>query len=181
MSRAVACLMAVSLAAAAASAGAAPAVPAEKQALVQRVLAKMSMESVALQMLQKPIADAQAQARVVAQSRIPAEQRDAVLKDINAEAVKTFEQEAPLVRASARQAVDASVAPLLAQRFSEDELKQLAAILESPVLAKFEALAPELKKTVGQSVAKTNGPQVNAALTELQNKIGLRLRSAIGQ
>lgn len=162
----------------AAAAQAAPVAP-ENQAPVQRVLARMSMDSVALAMLQKPIADAVGQARVVAQSQVPAERRDAALKDIDAEAVKAFNEEAPLVRASARKAVDSEVAPLLAQRFSEDELKQLATILESPVLAKFEALTPELKKTVGQSVAKANGAQVNARLTELQNKIGLRLRAAI--
>jgi uncharacterized protein len=177
MFRVVAGLMAMSLAA---TVQAAP-VPPEKQAAVQRVLAKMSMESVALAMLQKPIADALAQARVVAQSRVPAEQREAVLKDINASATQTFESEAPLVRASARQAVETAVAPLLAERFSADELRQLAAILESPVLAKFEALTPAMKKTVGDSVARSNQAQVNAALTELQNKIGLRLRSAIAQ
>jgi hypothetical protein len=164
--------------AAGAAAQAAPVAP-DKQAPVARVLARMSMDSVALAMLQKPIADAVGQARVVLQAQVPAERRDAALKDINAEAARTFDEQAPLVRASAKKAVDTEVAPLLAQRFSEDELKQLAAILESPVLAKFEALNPELKKTVGESVARANGAQVNARLTELQTRIGLRLRAAI--
>lgn len=180
MSRLIAGLIAVSFAAGAA-AQSAPPVPPEKKAQVERVLARMSMESVALDMLQKPIANEVAQARVLAQSRIPADKRDAVLKDIAMEATKTFDDEAPLVRASAKKAVDTNVAPLLAQRFTADELKQLADIMESPVLAKFEQITPELKKAVGESVARANGPQVNAKLTELQNKIGLRLRSAIAQ
>lgn len=178
MSRVLAGLTVLCFAAAAMPVLAAP-VPPEKQAPVQRVLARMSMDSVALAMLQKPIADALGQARVVLQSQVPAERREAALKDINAEAARTFDEEAPLVRASARKAIDGELAPLLAQRFSEDELKQLAAILESPLLAKFEALNPEMRKTVGESVAKANGAQVNARLTELQNKIGLRLRAAI--
>jgi hypothetical protein len=177
MSRVVVGLIAASFAAGAA-AQSAPVAP-EKQALVQRVLAKMPMENVGLAMLQKPIADALVQARAVLQGRVAPDKQEAVLKEINLEAEKVFNEEAPLVRASTRAAVDATIAPLLAQRFTDDELKQLAAILESPVKAKFEALAPEIQKTLGQSVARANQAQVNARLTELQNKIGLRLRSAV--
>jgi hypothetical protein len=77
--------------------------------------------------------------------------------------------------------VDTTIAPMLAQRFTVDELTQLAAILESPVKAKFEALAPEIQKTLGEAVARANQAQVNPKLTELQNKIGLRLRAAVAQ
>lgn len=77
--------------------------------------------------------------------------------------------------------MQSSVAPLLAQKFSTEELKQLAEILEAPVLAKFETLVPEMKKTVGDNVAKTNGPQIQPKMTELQNRVGLRLRAALGQ
>jgi hypothetical protein len=75
--------------------------------------------------------------------------------------------------------VDSTIAPMLAQRFTDDELKQLAAILESPVKAKFESLVPEIQKTLGENVAKASQAQVNPKLTELQNKIGLRLRAAV--
>jgi hypothetical protein len=177
MSRVVFGLIAASFAAGAAAQTAQ--VSPEKQALVQRVLAKMPMENIGLAMLQKPIAEALVQARAVLQGRVAPDKQEAVLKEINLEAEKVFNEEAPLVRASTRAAVDSAVAPLLAQRFTDDELKQLAAILESPVKAKFDALAPEIQKTLGQSVARANQAQVNARLTELQNKIGLRLRSAI--
>jgi hypothetical protein len=177
MSRVVFGLIAASFAAGAAAQTAQ--VSPEKQALVQRVLAKMPMENVGLAMLQKPIAEAVVQARAVLQGRVAPDKQEAVLKEISLEAEKVFNEEAPLVRASTRAAVDSAVAPLLAQRFTDDELKQLAAILESPVKAKFEALAPEIQKTLGQSVAKASQARVNARLTELQNKIGLRLRSAV--
>jgi hypothetical protein len=47
------------------------------------------------------------------------------------------------------------------------------------VRAKFEALAPEIQKALGENVAKANQAQVNPKLAALQNKIGLRLRAAI--
>ena len=152
-----------------------------KQALVQRVLDKMGLESVGLQMLQTPVADMLRQSRVVVQSRVPADKQDALMKDVTAEATKFVEQEAPALRASTHAIVQSSVAPLLAQKFSEDELKQLAGILESPVLAKFETIVPEMKRAVGENVARAQGAQIQPKMTELQNRVGLKLRAAVGQ
>ena len=164
-----------------ACAQAASGVPAEKQAVVNRVLAKMALENVGLQMLQAPVAEMVRQSRVVVTSRVPAEKQEAAMKDVTAEATAFLEKEAPPLRASTQTVVQSSVAPLLAQKFSLEELKQLADILESPVLAKFEGLVPEMKKTVGDNVAKANGPQIQPKMTELQNRVGLRLRAAVGQ
>jgi uncharacterized protein len=158
-----------------------PGVPPAKQALVQRVLDKMGLESVGLQMLQAPVADMLRQSRVVVQSRVPADRQDATMKDITAEATKFVEQESPGLRTSTHAIVQSSVAPLLAQKFSEDELKQLAGILESPVLAKFESVVPEMKKAVGENVAKANAAQIQPKMTALQNRVGLKLRAAVGQ
>ena len=156
-------------------------VPPAKQALVQRVLDKMGLESVGLQMLQTPVADMLRQSRVVVQSRVPADKQDATMKDITAEATKFVEQEAPALRTSTHAIVQSSVAPLLAQKFSEDELKQLAGILESPVLAKFETTVPEMKRAVGENIARAQGAQIQPKMTELQNRVGLKLRAAVGQ
>lgn len=154
-------------------------VPPEKQALVQRVLDKMVLENVGLAMLQAPVAESLRQARSLLQGRVGPEKQEAAMKDISAEAGKFLEQEAPLVRGSTKAVVAATIAPLLAQRFSQDELTQLVALLESPVKAKFEALMPEIQKTVGENVAKANQAEVNPKLAELQQRIGLRLRSAV--
>jgi len=158
-----------------------PPVPPEKQAAVQRVLAKMALDSVGLQMLQMPVAEMLRQSRTVLQGRAAPDKQEAAMKDISAEANKFIEQETPALRASTRAVVQANVAPLLAQKFSEDELKQLATLLESPVLSKFEALVPELKQTVGENVAKANAATIQPKMTELQNRVGLRLRAAVGQ
>jgi hypothetical protein len=156
-------------------------VPPEKQALVNRVLAKMALDAVGVQMLNAPVAEMLRQSRVVVTSRIPAEKQEAVMKDLTAEATKFVEQETPPLRASTQAVVQSSVAPLLAQKFSVEELRQLAELLESPVLAKFETLVPEMKKTVGDNVAKANAAQIQPKMTELQSRVGLRLRAAMGQ
>jgi len=183
MSRSMSAICVAAGLALAGSAGAqnAASVPAEKQAPVKRVLAKMALDSVGMQMLQAPVAEMVRQSRVVITSRVPTEKQEAAMKDVTDEANKFIEQEAPSLRASTQAVVQASVAPLLAQKFSTEELKQLADILESPLLAKFESLVPEMKRTVGENVAKANAAQIQPKMTELQNRVGLRLRTAVGQ
>jgi hypothetical protein len=167
--------------AAGAAAAVPAAVPADKQALVQRVLDKMALDAVGLQMLQAPVADMMRQSELLVKTRVPVDKQEAAMKDIAAEASKFMEQEVPPLRASTHAIVQARVAPLLAQKFSVEELKQLASILESPVLAKFESVVPEMKKTVGENVAKANQATIQPKMNELQNKVGLRLRTAVGQ
>lgn len=154
-------------------------VPAEKQALVQRVLDKMGLDGVGMQMLQAPVADILRQSKVVLASRVPADKQEAAMKDITAEANKFMQEEGPVLLTSTHAIVQKDVAPLLAQKFSVDELKQLAAILESPVLAKFEGAVPEFKRTVGENLAKADAAQIQPKMTELQKRIGVRLRTAV--
>ena len=158
---------------------AAAAVSPEKQALVARVLAKIPMENVGLAMLQAPVAESLRQARSLLQGRTTPEKQDAAMKEINGEAAKFMEDAGPLVRARTNVEIGALIAPLLAQRFTEEELRQLVALLESPVKAKFEALVPEIQKTLGEKVSADLKEQINPKLADLQQRIGLRMRSAI--
>jgi hypothetical protein len=170
-------LIGLALAGSACAEGAAG-VPSEKQALVQRVLDKMALDTVGMQMMQAPVADMLRQAKVVVSSRVPAERQDATMKDITADANQFMAEEGPVLLKSTHAIVEQDVAPVLAQKFSVDELKQLAAILESPVLAKFEAAVPELKRAVGENLAKANAARIQPKMTALQNKVGERLRVA---
>lgn len=177
MSRLMCVVIGLALAGSACAEGAAG-VPSEKQALVQRVLDKMALDAVGMQMMQAPVADMLRQAKVVVSSRVPAERQDATMKDITGDANQFMAEEGPVLLKSTHAIVEQDVAPVLAQKFSVDELKQLAAILESPVLAKFEAAVPELKRTVGENLAKANAARIQPKMTALQNKVGERLRVA---
>ncbi|MRV75492.1 DUF2059 domain-containing protein [Duganella sp. FT92W] len=165
--------------AAAAPAAVAGAIPPAKQVLIDKILTLWHMESVGLSMLQAPVSDAVAQAKVVLQGRATDAKRDAAMTDIVNEARKFMEETTPTVRNSALKLIPAKVAPLLAERFSEDELKQMIAILESPVKQKFEALLPELQKSLGEAVATDSGPVINPKLQDLKQRIGMRLRAAV--
>ena len=168
------------LAAGAASAAGTPkAIPPAKQELVQRVLQLWQVDALAQSMLQDPVTDAVGQARAVIQGRVPTERRDAVMRDVATEAKKFLDENNPVVRASAQKLVPTTVAPMLAEQFTEDELRQIIAILESPVKKKFEALVPDMQKALGEKVAADSRPTIDPKLNQFRERISARLRTAI--
>jgi uncharacterized protein len=150
-----------------------------KQELIQRVLKLWHVEILGQSMLQEPVAEAVNQARVMLQGRATAEKRDAAMKEITTEAKKFLDDSMPIVTGSAQKLIPGTVVPLLAERFTEDELRQIIAMLESPVKKKFEALAPELQKSLGEKIAADTRPQIDPKLQELQQHIGMRMRAAV--
>jgi len=152
--------------------------PAKEQ-LIKHILELWHVDNVGIVMLQKPVAESLRQSRSLLQGRVSPEKQEAAMKDINQDAVKFMEDVTPLVRASAQKLIPSTVAPLLAEKFSEEELRQIIAILESPVKAKFEALIPEMEKSLGEKIAVDTGAAVNPKLTELTQQIGIRMRAAI--
>lgn len=162
-----------------APAAAPAAISPAKQALINRILTLWNIDSIGQSMLQAPVADAVQQARAMLQGRASVEKRDAAMTDIVAEARKFMEEATPITRASADKLIPTTVAPILAERFNEDELRQLVAILESPVKKKFESLVPEMQRKLGEGVAADSRPVIDAKMKGLTEKIGLRLRAAV--
>jgi hypothetical protein len=171
-------LLVLALGAACGGALAAPVAPA-KQALVDQVLKLWNIDSIGQSMLQVPVADAVQQARAMLQGRAPVDKRDAAMADIVGEAKQFMTDATPITRSSADKLIPATIAPLLAERYSEEELRQLIAILESPVKKKFEAMLPEMQKKLGESVAADTRAVIDPKLQGLKEKIGLRLRAAV--
>jgi hypothetical protein len=150
-----------------------------KQELVNKVLKLWQVESIGESMLQQPVGNAVQQARVMLQGRAAPEKRDAAMTEITEDARKFMEDNRSVTRASAEKLIPTTIAPMLAERFTEEELKQIIAILESPVKAKFEAMVPELQKKLGESVAADTRAVIDPKLQELQQRIGTRLRTAV--
>lgn len=171
-------LLVLALSAACAGVYAAPAAPS-KQALVEQVLKLWNPDNIGQSMLQVPVADAVQQARAMLQGRAAPEKRDAAMLDIVNEAKAFMADATPITKASADKLIQAKIAPLLTERFSEEELRQLIAILESPVKKKFESMLPEMQKTLGEGVAADTRAVIDPKLQGLKEKIGLRLRAAV--
>ena len=107
--------------------------------------------------------------------RVPPERREAVATEIEADARKFSDETTTLVRDRATRLAPAAITPILEEKFTEDELKQVVALLESPVLAKFQAAGLDIQKALGQKVVADTRPQVEQRYRSLEENIAKRL------
>ena len=150
--------------------------PAKKE-LVARILKlqQPGIESMARGMVEQSAQQLLARAAPAVQARIAPDKQEATAKSIEADARKFVDDTTPIVRERALKLAPATVGALLEEKFSEDDLKQVLAIMESPVYAKFQSLGGELQNALAEKlVAETRAP-VEAKLRALEESIGKRL------
>lgn len=153
--------------------------PSEAKArLIERVLTLWHPEELVMVMVQRPAVDALQQARIALQGRVSAEKRDATLKDLATDVQKYLDEATPVARDNAKRAMATTVVPMLQQHFSEDELKQLITLLESPLKKKFEQLLPRMERALGEKVAQDSRAAIDPKLQAMTHAVGLKLRGA---
>lgn len=161
---------------------AAPAVPTPasspaKKELVTRLLKlqQPAIEALARQLAEQPAGQLLNQAGVALQARVAADKREATATAIRADVKKYTDEAVPLVRERALKLAPATVGKLLEEKFSEDELRQLVALLESPVYAKYTQLSGEMQKTLLEKLVADTRPSIEPKIRVLEASVGKRL------
>ncbi len=123
-----------------------------KKELVQKVLQLQQpmIEGIARNMVEQPAAQMMQAAGRALQTQVPADRREAVAKSIDADVKKYVEDGVPLMRERALKLAPSTLGAGLEEKFSEAELKQLVAWLESPVNKKFQQLGPVLEHLLAE-------------------------------
>jgi uncharacterized protein len=141
-------------------------------------LQQPAIEGMARQLVESPAAQLMQQANAAVQQRVPADRREAVWLDIQADARRYVEDTLPLVRDRALKLAPSTVAPVLEDRLTEDELRQVLQImqqLDSPAYRKYNSLGAEMQKALGEKlIAETRG-QVEPKMQTLQGNVAKRL------
>jgi len=140
-----------------------------KQALVDKLLElqRPGIEQSAQALALRPALQMEQLVKVALQTRVPPDKRDAVAKAVEADLKKYADEVVPLMRQRAVKLAPATVGLLLAEKFSEDELRQLIAIIESPVNRKFQQLGGELQKSLADKLVQDMGPTVDPKVKAL--------------
>jgi uncharacterized protein len=169
-------LMAVTAVAAVGLAQAQTVAPAGKKDMAAKVLVllKADLEGLAQQLVAQPAMVMQQRA-IAALPSVPADRRDAVARDIEADLRKYVDDTSPAVRDRAVKLAPSTIGPLLEERFSEDELRQIAAFLESPVNRKFQQLFPEMRKALAEKLVADSRGEIEPKLRALEQTVGKRL------
>lgn len=107
--------------------------------------------------------------------RLPADKREATMKDVQADVTKFYEDVEPMLRKRATELAPATLSPVYEERLSEDELKQVIAWLESPVSKKFQQLDNEVGNTLAQKVVADTRGTIETRLKALEASLAKRL------
>ena len=83
-------------------------------------------------------------------------------EDLNAELKKYADDTSSLISKQVSKVSTDALVPAYAERFTLDELKQIAAFFESPAIKKYQTTAPELGNIFVQKLVEASRPDVMA-------------------
>jgi len=154
----------------------APAMAQSKKELIDRIvlLQQPGVEAMARNMGEQPAIQLVMQARQIIQN-VPADKRDAAVKNIDAELKKYVDDVGPLLRDRAVKIAPTVIGPELDKNFNEDELKQLINWLESPVIKRFQDLSPNIQRALSEKLVNDTRAQVEPKLSALEAAMAKQL------
>ncbi|WP_431052116.1 DUF2059 domain-containing protein [Roseateles sp. L2-2] len=150
--------------------------PQSKKDVIAKILKiqQPAIEALTMGVLSRPVNELAAKA-APALRNVPEAKREATAKQIDADLRKFLEDNAkPLVDKGMKLA-PSTMGVALDEKFTEDELKQLLAWLESPVSKKFAESSQELQSLYTKKLIDDNGKQLDEKFTALQQNVAKQL------
>jgi len=171
-------LVAVALGVALAAQAQAPAAasPAKKE-LVARILKQQQagIENIARSLVEQPAIELMGNAAGALPGRVAKDKQEAVAKEIQADVQKYLDDAVPLVQARAVKIAPASVGAMLEEKFTEDELKQLVSIVESPVYGRFQRMGNDMQKALADKLVADTRSTIEPKVRVLEQTVSKRL------
>ncbi len=155
---------------------AAPSTPAKKE-LVARILKLQapSIEFVARNLAEQPAAVILERAGQAISQRVPADKQAATAKDIRADAKKYVDDAVPLVQARALKLAPTTIGPMIEDKFTEDELKQIIVVLESAAYTKFQQMGGDMQNALLDKLVAETRSSIEPKVKALEATVGKRL------
>ncbi len=150
---------------------------AGKNELIVKILQlqRPAIEGLATMLAEQPAQQMRQGATVALQTRVPPEKRQEIAKEIQADLKKYADEVVPLARERAVKLAPSTIGALLEEKFSEDELRELIKIMESPINKKFAQLNNELQKSLGEKLVADTRPIIEPKVKALEQAITKRL------
>jgi len=157
--------------------GTAPASSPAKKELVARILKvqQPSIEALARGLVERPAVEIMNSGMQVIAARVPKDKQEATAKDVQSDAQKFVEEAGPIVQKRAVAIAPTTIGAVLEDKFTEDELKQIAAALENPALVKYQATIPAMQQALGEKLVTDTRPQIEPKVHALEDTISKRV------
>jgi hypothetical protein len=158
------------------TAGAPASSPAKKE-LVARILKAQqpAIEAMARGLVERPALEIMNGAMQVISTRVAKDKQEATAKDVQADAQKYVDEAGPIVQKRAVALAPSSIGAVLEEKFSEDELRQIATALENPALVKYQGTIPAMQQALGEKLVADTRPQIEPKVRALEDQVGKRL------
>ena len=155
---------------------------AAKKELVAKILQaqRPGFEMTARRVVEQPAIQMLQQAGQVIQQRLPPEKREPTFRELQADARKYVDDTFPQVRDQTVALSATTIGPVLEQRMTESELRQVLAVYESAAFRKYQGLAGDMEKALMEQLAPQARPLVEANARALQQTMAKRLDAATG-
>jgi hypothetical protein len=160
-----------------AAVGASAAASPAKKALVKRVieLQQPGIEAMARALVEQPASGMMQQVGRTLQTNVPADKREAVGRDAQNDIRKFVDEVVPVVRKRALEIAPGAIGPILEEKFTEDELKQLVAWLDSPVSRKYQQLGGDMQRALSEPLIRDSRATVEPKMRALEESLMKRL------
>jgi hypothetical protein len=149
----------------------------QKQQLIDQILQAQQggIDQLARQLVEQPAVQLLQRAAALVRRNVAADQQQAMGQALQGD-VRTYADETfPIVRDRARALAPATVGPVMAENLSEAELQEVLAVFKSEAWRKFQGLAPEMQKALGEKLVADVKPQMETRLKALDQTMAKRL------
>lgn len=150
--------------------------PAKKE-LVARILRaqQSSVEAMARVLVERPALEIMGGAMQIVQQRVAKDKQESVARDIQADAQKYASETVPYAQQRAIVLAPSSIGAVLEEKFTEDELRQIASALENPALTKFQNTLPEMQNALGEKLVADTRGTIEPKVKTLEDTVAKRL------
>lgn len=97
------------------------------------------------------------------------------MKDIQADARKYVEEVSPIMCDAVQRVAAPTIAPILEEKFSDEELRQLIAIFESPALRRYEQIAGDIQRALREKLLAEVRGRFEERFRALDATVGRRI------
>ena len=150
--------------------------PAKKELAAKIIkLQQPAIENNARTLAEQPAIGLMEQARMALPARVAPDRQEAVGKEIEADLKKYVDEAVPIVRDRAIRLAPSTIGSVLEEKFTEDELRQIIAIMESPAWTKFQQMGPDMMRPLMEKLVTETRPVIEPKVKAMQQSIAKRL------
>lgn len=170
-------LLAAALAFTAGASAQTAAVSPQKQQLVDQILQAQQggIDQLARQLVEQPAVQLLQRAAALVRRNVAADQQQTMGQALQDDVRKYAEETFPVVRDRARALAPSTLGPVMAEKLTEAELQEVLAVFKSEAWRKFQSLAPDMQKALGEKLVADVKPQMETRLKALDQTMAKRL------